>query len=145
MLRSLFNLFSFAWAKLVSVLGTTTFSLILYSFVIPILIFVAKLVINWRQGRKHGVTMKQVIRRSLLSWQTVVPSAIYLLVLCGLVVGSIINTTYNDHKSLLKRIAELRKDRDSYKGILIERDKKITELEGKINELKGKSKKFTFK
>ncbi len=110
MLHSLQNWFSSSWANLVTALGTTTLSIFLFSFVVPILIFIARLVINWRQGRKTGVTMKKIVTRSLRSWQTFIPTGIYLLAWFGLLGWSLSTTAYRDHQALLARIRQLRTD-----------------------------------
>ncbi len=104
------HLFSYAWAFLVSALGTTTLSIFLFSFAIPVLIFLATLVINWLQGRKSGIPMKKIIKGSLLSWQTIIPSAIYLLAWILLLSWALTMTAYKDHKALLSRVHDLKQE-----------------------------------
>jgi hypothetical protein len=61
MLRSLFNLLGHAWSSLLAALSTSTLSVIIFSLIVPIFIFIGMLVHNLRQGRKTGAQMKTII------------------------------------------------------------------------------------
>lgn len=139
MLHSLRNLFCHAWATLVAALGTTTLSIVLFSFTIPVLIFFATLAFKWRDQRKTAAVMKQVIKGSLLSLQTIIPSVIYLVAWVSLITWAIFTTVSKDHRALLARITQLRKERDAYKQLVSDRDTKITDLQEKLNKAQQNS------
>ena len=101
MLLSIRHLFSYAWVNLVSALGTTTLTILLFSFVVPVAIFVIKVAVEWRGQRRAGATVKAIIRGSFLSWQTILSSAFYIAVWGALMGWSLSNTVYTEHFALL--------------------------------------------
>jgi len=101
---------------LVAALGTTTLSILLFSFAIPVVIFGATVAVGWREQRKAGKSVKEIIKGSILSWQTLVPFAIYLLAWIGLLGWSLTNTVYKDHRDLLTRIRILDADDKNLKN-----------------------------
>jgi len=130
MLRAFFHLLRYAWENLVVALGTTTLSIILFSFVIPVLIFVGKFGINSKDRRKTGATMRQLVKGSLLSWQTIVPSLIYVVAWASLLLWSISTTAYRDHQALLGRIQQVRSEN---REIRQDRDDKISKLKEQLD------------
>jgi len=133
---SLCNLLSRVWNNLISALGTTTLSICLFSFIIPILIFIITLVFNYREHRKEGIEIAQLIKNSLLSWQTIIPSLIYIIAWISLFVWGLTSTIYNDHKSLIDRINQLSKQIESNERIILDKDIEIKSLEEKLTNIK---------
>lgn len=116
MLHSIRNLCLSTWANLVAALGTTTLSILLFSFAIPLAIFGAMVVAGWREQRQAGKSVKQIIKGSILSWQTLIPSIIYLVAWMGLLGSSLGNTVYKDHEALLTRVRNLAAENKSLKN-----------------------------
>lgn len=116
MLLSIRHLFAYVWANLVAALGTTTLSILLFSFAIPIAIFIATAALTWHKERKLGWSVKGIVKGSLLSWQTGIATAVYLLAWVGLVSWSLLDTTHKDHNALLGRIHVLVNDNKSLKS-----------------------------
>lgn len=110
MLYSFPKLLSYAWQNLLSHLGTTTLSVALFSFVIPMVIFFVKLLYSSASKQKANLKMGRIIKDSLWSWQTIIPSLIYLLAWIGLIAWGASNFIYEDHKHLLARITALHQD-----------------------------------
>lgn len=133
---SLCNLLSRVWNNLISALGTTTLSICLFSFIIPIFIFIITLVFNYREHRKEGIEIAQLIKNSLLSWQTIIPSLIYIIAWISLFVWGLTSTIYNDHKSLIDRINQLSKQIESNERIILDKDIEIKSLEEKLTNIK---------
>jgi len=107
MLHSIRNLYLYTWANLVAALGTTTLSILVFSFAIPLAIFGATVAAGWREQRGAGKSVKEIIKSSILRWQTLIPSTIYLVAWAGLLGWSLTNTVYKDHEALLARIRNL--------------------------------------
>ena len=107
MLQSIRHLLSYSWANLVAALGTTTLSILLFSFAIPLAIFAATVVIDWRKQRLAGVLGIDIVKASFLSRQTIISSAIYLVAWLGLLTWATFSTAHNDHVALLSRIRNL--------------------------------------
>lgn len=111
MLQSLRHLFAYSWARLIVALGTTTLSIVLFSFVLPVIIFLTKLLVNWRRERKAGKTVNQIVKESFLSWETLIPTIAYALMWTCLLVWAITTTAYADHEALLAKIHQQALDR----------------------------------
>jgi len=136
MSNSLCNLLSHVWSNLVSALGITTLSICLFSFIIPIFIFIIALVFNYREHRKEGIKIAQLIKDSLLSWKTIIPSFIYIIAWISLFVWGLTSTIYNDHKSLIDRINQLSKQIERNERIILDKDTDIKSLEEKLTNIK---------
>src|SRR6266404_386193 len=109
MLHSLRNLFFYSWEFLLSALGTTTLSVVLFSLLIPVLTFTLDLIPRWRTEYKSGATPKQIIKKSLFSLRTVLRVVgVYLLTWIVLLGWGLSTTAYRDHLALLRRIRELK-------------------------------------
>ena len=92
---------------MVAALGTTTLSILLFSFVVPVVIFVITVAVDWREQRRAGATVNAIIKGSFLSWQTIIPSTVYLVAWASLLGWSLSNTAYKDHVALLGRVHTL--------------------------------------
>ena len=90
--------FAYSWANLVARLGTTTLSVAIFCFLVPLLIFIGLTAVHWREERRKGVRMGKIITRALLSWATIVPSAIYILTWSVLLAWSLGTTASADHR-----------------------------------------------
>ncbi len=126
MWQSFCNLLSRVWSNLVSALGTTTLSILLFSFAIPVLIFIAKLILNYNEHKKEGIAMIQLIKDSLFSYGTIIPSAIYLLALILLFFWGLTSTIYKDHNLLKEQIKTCEK-------FILDKDIEIKFLNKKLN------------
>jgi len=130
------NLLSRVWNNLLSALGTTTFFVFLFSFVIPIFIFIITVVSNYRKYRKEGVEIAQLIKDSVLSWKTIIPSLVYIISWISLFFWGVTTTIYNDHISLLDSINQLSKKIESNERIILDKDIEIKSLEEELNNVK---------
>jgi hypothetical protein len=86
MLRAMRELLTRVSATLVSKLGTTKLAVVVFSFAVPLMGFVLKVIPDLIQ-RKHGVSMLQVVEGSLLSWTTLVAVGTPLITWIVLLVG----------------------------------------------------------
>ena len=104
------NLLSRAWQNLVSALSSSNLSLAIFSFTIPISVFVVIFIYKWLQARKTGRNAKDVL------WETAVPTfiaggitAFAWICLFGWSVGA---TIYQDHQSLVGANGRLAKENE---------------------------------
>jgi hypothetical protein len=127
MWHSLCNLLSRVWSNLVSSLGSTTLSIVLFSITIPIIIFIISFFFNYYEHKKEGVEIIQLIKESLFAWKFIITSAIYILAWIALFGWFFTITIYNDHKSL----------KEQFTKSISERDQEIKNLKEQLSKVKS--------
>jgi len=103
MLPALGRLFARAWANLLNLAGTTTTTIVVFSFLVPILAFLIDLGRKWHLQRKSNATVIKIIRDSVISWTTLVPTCLTLSAWLSLFSWSFATTIYKEHKTLGER------------------------------------------
>jgi hypothetical protein len=131
-----FNLLASTWSFLVAALGTTTLSIVLFSFALPILVWFATGISEWLQKRHAGISFKVAIRVTFLSWPTAIAAGLSVLAWICLLSWSFWKTVYNDHQNLACRLRAVVNEKDKLKHDLQSRDAYITRLKDANDELK---------
>lgn len=121
----------YSWVNLVARLGTTTLSIFIFSFCVPVLIFALDIIMHWREERRRGKSVKLVLKGALLSWGTIVPTVVYVVVWCSLIAWSLASTASADHNQLLARIRQLKSEEQT---IADDAKKRIADLSEKISK-----------
>ncbi len=121
--------FRYSWSNLVTRLGTTTLSVSVFSFLVPLLIFVALTAVHWREERRKGVSVRKIVTGALLSWATIIPSVIYIVTWSALLASSLGKTASTDHNNLLARIRQLNREK---KEVAAEAKIQIDDLNSKL-------------
>jgi len=112
-----------AWANLVAGLGTTTLSVVVFTFAIPILIFLAIFLYHHRRSRNRAGGMKDAIKGTVIP--TMIGFAITLAAWVGLFAWSVLTTIYRDHAGLVERIRQLNRENADLKAKLNAKPKEI--------------------
>jgi hypothetical protein len=123
------HLLGYSWENLVGRLGTTTLAVSIFSFALPLLIFIVLTAVRWREERAKGVTAKKIITGTLFSWVTIVPSLIYLITWFVLLAWSLGTTASIDHSGLLARIRQLNSKIEELNRELQKKPKEVVRVE----------------
>jgi len=120
MWHSFLHLLGYSWDYLVSLFDFNVPSLILFSIVIPFLIFIVTLFYRYRRevvslGTPGKTIMKRIIKESFFSPQTIIAGAVSILAWVMLLSWGITYTTYKDHEALKGRITTLAGEKNKYK------------------------------
>jgi|SRR5215469_8963472 len=119
------NLLGTVWARVLSALGTTTLSIILFSLAAPVIAFVGTMAYLWRSEGGFLVHVKR----------SAIPTLIGLLVPLGLIAlvftWNAVRNVYDDHTNIVARWQSALKDKSDLKSKLEQEDDRIRQLESR--------------
>ncbi len=136
MLPAFARLLGRIWTNLLSQLGTTTTAVVVFSLLLPVFGFALALVPKFREGRKSGLEMSQIINRSLLSWPTIVTAGLTLVAWMGLFSWISVRTIYREHGTLASDNATLKNRIGEIEAAKQQAENKVSDQQKEIDSLK---------
>ena len=111
------NLFRHAWANLLVALSSSTLSVVIFSVVVPIVLFVFLMGYQWLRTPKDRRRVLAVLRAGTTT--AVISTVIVTVVVWSALFGwSVANTIYTDHENLASDVRQLTKDNQQLQSTL---------------------------
>jgi ABC-type Fe3+-siderophore transport system permease subunit len=108
-----FDLISRAWTNVVQALGTTTLSIVVWSFLVPVAVLVVASLVGWVQRKKRGEVspFKAALSGSIIS--VAITAGVTLCAWTLIITYFTGRTIFQDHEQLASANADLRNVRDA--------------------------------
>ena len=106
MWRAFRDLCSRAWHNLLAALSTSTLSIVLFSFVLPVAGFFVALIPDVLQREKTGASMAAILKASVISWQTMTGVIVTMVTWPCLIGWFVVRTVLTDQLALVGALAE---------------------------------------
>lgn len=111
------NLFRHAWANLLVALSSSTLSVVIFSVVAPVVLFVFLMCYKWFRTPRDRRSVVVVLRA--YTTPAVILTVIVTVVIWSALFGwSVANTIYTDHENLASDVRQLTKDNQQLQGTL---------------------------
>jgi hypothetical protein len=112
MFNSLVNLFSRSWTNLVTALGTTNLSIVVFSVAVPLIVFVVAVGAAWRSTGYSMSELGKILGEAF--WPTAIATIVTAVVWIAMFGWSTVRTVYVDHQTLVQRAINAEKKYEDY-------------------------------
>jgi hypothetical protein len=125
----MWHLLASIWRSVLAALSSSTLSVVLFSILLPVAIWLVSSVTEWLPQRKTGLSFMAAIKGALRSLPTLISVGLTVVAWIGLLTWGTVRGVYNDHQNLAGRLRAVVNEKDALKVELSKRDQFIRTLQ----------------